>query len=524
MPERDSAMASGVAIYWQLIPSAAGLRLWKTGGCSRPIAGSAVRRATGRPPRIGVAGVPTSSSDVMIPAGVSVTVSTGYQSAGTITTDPTATLSIDGGTLAVGSDSTIAGNLNLCSGEIIAGTGATLTLAGADNQWTGGTVAGSFAGSGSGTVSLSGPLGIDSAGATFDFPVGMFQWNDGNIEGNSYPFSLLTNTGSLTLSGTDTLANITLNNSGTIVDGCAADFDGNGWNLASEVVVNNLSGGIIDVDNGDQLYGSDGYINNEAGATFEDTGTTTVDVDAVFNNQGGTVAATAGTLNFDDGGTDTGGAYDPSTGATIDLGNPNESYGYYDDPPVLTGTFTGTGGGSLSLGTLGIAVGSAGATFDFPAGLFNWSTGGIYGSTSDAPAVLTNAGTITITEESPSISGNLVFDNLAGGLIDLAGEDSVYFGQYGQQEAIDNEAGATFESTAPEGSVVEIPFNNLGGTVSVAAGYGSSLGFNGGGTDTGGIYEPGADAEISLGSVGGNLPILTGTYTGSGAGDGGHQQ
>ncbi len=63
-------------------------------------------------------------------------------------------------------------------------------------------------------------------------------------------------------------------------------------------------------------------INNEAGATFENTGPGTSTGAVPFNNQAGaTVAATTGTLNLTGGGTDTGGTFNASTGATINLNN-----------------------------------------------------------------------------------------------------------------------------------------------------------------------------------------------------------
>ena len=114
---------------------------------------------------------PLATEDVSIIPNVTVTVASGTQTAQTITTDPTDTISVNGGTLTIGADSTVTGDLNLSSG-IVESLG-TLTLAGANSVWSGGTINGSFAGSGSGTFQISGDnseaIGSE---AMFDFPPG----------------------------------------------------------------------------------------------------------------------------------------------------------------------------------------------------------------------------------------------------------------------------------------------------------------------------------------------------------------
>ncbi len=479
-------------------------------------------------------GIPTSASNVVIPAGVSVTVSTGTQAAGTITTDPTDTLTIDGGSLTVAATSAIAGDLNLSSGTLTVSSGATLTLAGATNQWSGGTVAGSFAGSGGGTVSLaSGTLNIASAGTTFDFPTGMFNWSGGTIQGNGSN-SVLTNNGTITLTGSANKVlfdGLTLNNSGTInEDGTSGSND---WEFSTDVVLNNLSGGIVDMETSEFIdnISSGNEINNELGATFENTGNDTVSTGAVpFNNQGGIVAATAGTLNLTAGGTDTGGTYNASTGATVNLNNGGTA-------PTLTGTYSGSGGGTVGLPSGTIGIGTAGATFSFPAGLFNWSGGVIQGNGSNS--VLTNTGAITLTggvakelfdgltlnnsgtinEEGTSnsndweFSTDVVLNNLSGGIVDM--ETSEFIDNISSGNEINNELGATFENTGNDTvSTGAVPFNNQGGIVAATAG---TLNLTAGGTDTGGTYNASTGATVNLNN-GGTAPTLTGTYSGSGGG------
>ena len=426
----------------------------KIGGCSHSIPGSAARTGDWSNVANWSAGVPTSASDVVIPAGVTVTASNSQvdEVARTITTDPTATLFVNGGFLKVEANSTIAGDLNLSNGIIEADPGATLTIAGANNQWTG-TVAGSFAGSGSGVIQVNQLLSIGSPNATFNFPLGMFQWSAGMMTGEGLTPSVLTNLGTITVTGNQskTLEDVTLNNSGTILDSGTSTWiipNLNGGKLTT--IINNLAGGVIDMSSSEtfQLRGP-GFtslrINNNSGATFEITGPGGTE-NVPFNNQGGAVVATAGTVMFGAGGTDTGGIYDASAGATIILGSSGI------ETTTFTGLYSGSGAGTVSIGnTSGIIIGGAGATFDFDPGLLNWSGGGIGGTgfTSN-PSVLTNTGSITLSGGTTKFlangltlanSGTIVDDgtnggswafsnyavlnNLNGGVLEFAGTETV---------------------------------------------------------------------------------------------------
>ena len=124
-----------------------------------------------------------------------------------------------------------------------------------------------------------------------------------------------------------------------------------------------------------------------------------------LDNEGGTVEADSGILSLADGGTNTGGSYNAGTGGTIDLANGGAT-------AVFTGTYTGSGGGTINIGTAAIAVGVGGVVFDFPAGLFQWSTGGI----NFDGHVLTNIGTITLdNSQAVTIFANGGFPGGVGG-------------------------------------------------------------------------------------------------------------
>ena len=59
----------------------------------------------------------------------------------------------------------------------------------------------------------------------------------------------------------------------------------------------------------------------------------------------------------------------------------------------LSGTYTSTGQGTIELNNGTLNVGTAGATFDFPAGVFQWTGGTITGG-----GGLLNNGVITINK------------------------------------------------------------------------------------------------------------------------------
>ena len=145
--------------------------------------------------------VPLATEDAVVGPAVNIIFDSGDEAVHTITTDASDSLSISGGSLTIGADSTVSGVLNLSGGALT--TDGTLTLAGVSNQWAGATVSGTYTGSGGGTIALaSGTLDIDAGGAVFDFPDGMFQWTGGDIGGG-----VLDNTGVIALGG-DTQKNL----------------------------------------------------------------------------------------------------------------------------------------------------------------------------------------------------------------------------------------------------------------------------------------------------------------------------
>ena len=408
-------------------------------------------------------------------------------------------------------------------------TGATIDL----NDNTTPTMTGTYTGSGGGTVGLAGgAIAIGAGGATFDFPSGMFQWSAGSIDG---PGVLAVSAGSaMTIAGNgeQVLSAAVLNNSGTIVDS-----GNNTLFFENSSTVNNLSGGAVDVTSTADLdnYSGTNAFNNQAGALVDKSASTGTLANTVpFNNQGGTIEVDAGTLSLAGGGVDTGGTFNVAQGATLNLTGGSS--------PTLTGSYSGGGVSGLGQGTVALAngtvtIGAAGATLDFPAGLLQWSGGTIQGDgSSGSPSVLANTGAITLTgsgnkdlynaltlNNSGTIvdtgSGGFYFNmyavlnNLSGGLVNLASTESIYDTGSTTGNAINNESGATFEGSGASGASVAILINIQGGTVAATQG---TLSLTGGGTDTGGSFDPSTGATIDLNDN--TTPTMTGTYTGSGGG------
>ncbi|MHB1560310.1 MAG: carboxypeptidase regulatory-like domain-containing protein, partial [Isosphaeraceae bacterium] len=420
-------------------------------------------------------------------ASPTVTISSGSQSVHSLTAaDP---LVLSGGSLALASSSTISGPFTLDGG----------------------------------TLNLNGPNGpLTLAGST--------TWTSGQINNQN---QTVTNTGSITLN--DTLqvnfgsgsysSGGTLLNQGTIFQTSAG-----GLSLSNGAAIDNAAGGTYDFasDSGIALGGFGGSFANE-GTVEKTAGTAATTIAVPFNNQGGTVAADSGTLSLAGGGTSTGGTYNAASGATIDLADHTQS--------TLTGTYTGSGAGAVNVGNNALNIGQAGATFDFPPGLFQWSSGNINVATGDT---LTNTGSITINDSQQVQLGSgsgyvgggtldnqgIIFQTGSGGL--SVGEGLVIQNASGGTYKSGADAGivpgfnngtftnqGTVEKTAGTGtSSIGIVFDNQGGTVAADSG---TLSLAGGGTSTGGTYNASSGATFDL-ADGSNQPTLTGTYTGSGAG------
>ncbi len=237
-------------------------------------------------------------------------------------------------------------------------------------------------------------------------------WASGdiNLVGNT-----LTNAGSLAVDnsryslfsndnydgGNDSNLGGALINQGTItqLDGELVVYD--------SVTIDNEAGATYD-------FGSDGNIGvgsgnctlSNAGIVEKTGGSGVPYIEPNLNNVGGTLEADNGTLQIScfggSGGTSTGGTFNAEQGATLDLtGNENVN--------VFTGSYSGSGQGTVLIGTGSLAIGAAGATFNFPAGLLVWQGGiNLAGNT------LTNTGFVTVSNPAGSHASLVGNDYYAG--------------------------------------------------------------------------------------------------------------
>ena len=298
----------------------------------------------------------------------------------------TATLSssrtINGGTIDVASGTLLikSTNCNWTGGNLEVASGAILQLApGAGN---GITLTGTYTGSGGGQVQLAGgTLIIGTAGATFDFPQGQFQWQGGAITLN--PSGTLTNTGFLTLANT---GGIVLNANDTVINKGTVDQTGAGTVAINGATFDNQAGSTYDISGTGVLSGSATF-SDEGTLTMTGSGTATLSAFSALN--GGTIDVTSGTLLIKSTNCNwTGGNLEVASGAILQLA-PGTGNGI-----TLTGTYTGSGGGQVQLAGGTLIIGTAGATFDFPEGMFQWTGGGIVVTPEDT---LTNTGFLTLT-------------------------------------------------------------------------------------------------------------------------------
>ena len=244
-------------------------------------------------------------------------------------------LAMASGNLRISADSRIDGSFNFSGGSIAVGPG-TLTLA-APTSWTGGTIYGNI--SNTSTITAAGTTGsnVIASGA------------------------MLVNTGTIAIEGANLLdfGDPQIGNAGGTLD--------------------NRAGGVVDMQGSSHLSGSNGggkFIN--AGILRKSAGTTSVirNSAGVFDNAGGTIDVETGVLVIGTGGTMTGAGGTFAVAPAAELALSGEM--------TLSGNYTGSGGGTVVWCDGNLTASNA--TFNFPAGMFQWLQGTLYGS-------LTNAGT-----------------------------------------------------------------------------------------------------------------------------------
>jgi hypothetical protein len=394
-------------------------------------------------------------------AGTS-TISSWFANSGAIT--------VSTGTLALASS----GGTNT-GGTFTVSAGATLDLTGGTTVW----YQGNYTGSGAGTVRLaSGALAVTKSGASFALPGSLFQWTGGTIDISST--GTFTNAASGVLNLDTSTNNLVLNGngysaSGFTNDGTIIETGGNNMYMNNWPTLTNASDGTIDIISNASIghsYGSGTLAN---AGLLEKTGGSGASTISTYIVNSRAITVRTGVLTLaSGGGTSTGGTFLVSAGATLDLtGGNTVSY---------QGSYTGSGAGTVRLGSGTLAVTNAGATFNMSRNLFQWtggmidlSSGGTFSNavgsvlnldTSVNNLVLNGAGGLTnggtINERGGKylyLNNATTLTNASGGTFDLLSDANISCSYY--NGALVNTG--TFEKTGGTGvSTMDRSFSNTG--------------------------------------------------------------
>ncbi len=396
---------------------------------------------------------------------------------------------------------------------------------------------GSYTGSGDGRVELaSGVLSTTGNGATFNFPDGYFHWTGGVVFG---PGTGLINSGFISLSGAaDRRLAGRLTNNGTI-----RHEDGGNLLLDGSSILTIAAGSVYDfAGDGDigpsgQGAGFNSFVQHE-GTLRKSAGTgNTSDISTPVNTTATAVMdGQVGRLKFSGGGLWNSTTINAAASAVVEIAG----------TPAFTGTFTGSGSGSveLSAGVNPADFGVAGATtnLNFPPGLFHWTGGSVVGggcgSFVGCNIPLNNLGEVTIDgPNGKSISANTIIntgtiiyagpgeftlgngntlDNRPGGLFEIRGDLPLPLAGAPNPGRFLN-AGRFRKSAGGGESLVESRIDNAAtGVIEVDAGR---VRFVRGGTSEGIMFDVAAGAGVDLaGDHNNSFFFGNSTYTGSGLG------
>ena len=420
------------------------------------------------------------------------------------------TVDIESGTFAIGVGTHT-------GGVFTAGPGAMLQFT--DTH----SFSGTFSGSGQGIVQLAGNTFIvGTGGTTFNFSGALLQWKAGRISAGTGTF---TNAGTMTLvpGGGNTIFIGAINNAGTFIQSGVVALD-----VSGSAAFTNLPGAVFDFQGDGAIFeiGSPNLFLNR-GTLRKSQGTYSAIHASGFNTGGGTIDVQSGMLGIG-AGTNEGGNFKIAAGATLDLtdGAHNCCGG---GGAAYKGSFSGSGAGTVLLAARIFAVDPAGATFDFPAGMLQWTGGAIaspLAAGSSTPGILTNAGTITLAGTGTKFldgvlantgtilhqSGALQLDSFGGvsgtlnnsGLYDMQGDVAIQ--RQSLVPAIFNNSG-TLRKSAGTGTALgfALPLNNTG-TVEIRSGtfaFASSSFVQqiSGTTLTGGTWNVFANSTLALQSI-----------------------
>jgi hypothetical protein len=271
----------------------------------------------------------------------------------------------------------------------------------------------------SGTLGVNGPITLGGASS----------WSGGMFLGSGVVGADVTNTGAMTIAAASqkklgsppSAAVLFLKNAGTIIHSGTADVG------LTNGIIDNVASGLYDLQ-GEGSFSRSSINNTQAegiaairnAGTFRKSsgsGIALVGTFVSFDNLQGAIEVLSGTLKLTGAGTSTGGTFTVAAGCLFDLNTTSGSSISY------TGTYTGSGAGSVQLNT-NLTVGSDGATFGFTgtpiqignsrshtlngtltnAGLMDWKSGTITKPSSSSGS-LTNNGTLTLSTGGKKLMG-----------------------------------------------------------------------------------------------------------------------
>jgi hypothetical protein len=361
---------------------------------------------------------------------------------------------------------------------------------------------------------------------------GSSEWDSGDITTNSLNSSVVNN-GTLRLGSLNNVyfqGGGTLQNNGTINVASKGNLGLVGDSNGTTVV--NAAGAVIDFqdDGGIGNNYATNHITN-AGTIEKTGGQGTSQIYAFLTNNGGLLnsASSGGILQVWDGGAGSNGTYQAAAGATLEFTNSTFTE---------TGTFTGSGAGTIALEGGTLAVGKGGATFNIPSTVaFNWDGGTISmptnttlvyngvlniidtngsvglggGGTFQNNGTLNQVGSAAILSMGGTGSVATTLNNTAKGVLNFQADAKVQWG--GGAGGVINNSGL-IEKTGGTGTTdINQPLINNGGTLDAASGI---LQIDTNSTNTNGTYEAAAGATLDL--TGGNTFSEAGTFTAGGAG------
>jgi hypothetical protein len=361
---------------------------------------------------------------------------------------PNASLEVDSGTLEL----TGIGENYLTNTTLVVGDAGTLNLSAVPSVNPATEIEGFFGGTGGGTVLMTNGTLSCNLGTTMNFPGAMFQWAGGRIGDTATSGPLLTNIGTINVSGPVSVNGYLVNGGGVFQSG--AGVLGSGYQF-----INNPGATyVIQDDNGISVNNFYNY-----GLLQKASGTGMSVISGNFFNHGmsGAVEVDSGTMAFIGAPFFTNTSFVVSNAATLGLSVTNNS-------TEIEGAANGSGGGTVLLSS-GAVFSSYPATLNFPGAMFQWE-GGKLGSTSGSLmtnlgvinvggpvgiyGTLANSGTI-IQSGAGSIGGNSDLDNNAAGIFQVQNDNGISL------NTVNNNG--LFEKTSGSGtSVIGGAFNNSG--------------------------------------------------------------